>query len=533
MFVIVVSLLIASQAIPLSAPASSNTASQAVGLALTIIPPKLPADGSTYPAAVVSLVDANGLPSMALSNLTVFLTSSQTGIASVPSTVKILAGSEYVVANASTTLTPGSTTISASSYGLASAFAPLTTAIPSGFPSILRVFVSPATFLRRADTGSVRVELVDSAGFPSKAISPVTALLSSSNATVASLKQGSLTINPGEFYATGTFSTGVDSGQAVISASSTGYGSGLAVVTVVPPKYCTGSCGPSKLLLKLVPGTLPRDGLTYSALEVGLATSLGEPAVSSSDTIVQLFSGASDVISVPSLIMIPAGNISVLVPLTTSSLQGQSSITATSSSLLPSNVTVTTVIPAPSKLAAYIAPMTPSGSSTFQLASSRPILVVQLQDSNGNPARARVLTNINVTSSNSSMVSGPLHLSIGVGLDCVFTYLAASGSGQSELTASSQGLSPSLVSLLLTEPQATTTTITSTETYYSTVTSIATSTTVVTFPTTTTTATSFTTATVTTTASVSTFAYASLGATTLVILVVAALAAWVLKGRRP
>jgi hypothetical protein len=56
---------------------------------------------------------------------------------------------------------------------------------------------------------------------------------------------------------------------------------------------------------------------------------------------------------------------------------------------------------------------------------------------------------------------------------------------------------------------------------------------VVTFPTTTTTATSFTTATVTTTASVSTFAYASLGATTLVILVVAALAAWVLKGRRP
>jgi hypothetical protein len=455
--VAVVSLLLASQAIPSSVAVTSKVPSLAVGLALTIIPPKLPADNGTYPAVVVSLVDSNGLPSAALTPLTVFLTSSSTNIASVPDIVTIPAGSEYVVVNAVTTPTPGSTSITASSHGLESAFATLTTAIPSGFPSILKVFVSPTTFLRRADTGTVRVELVDSAGFPSKAITPVTALLSSSNASVARLNQGSLTITPGEIYATGSFDTSANSGQAVITASSTGYGSRPAFVTVVSPKYCTGSCGSSKLLLRLLPGTLPTDGLTYSALEVGLATSLGEPAVSSSDTIVQLFSDESDIISVPTLVTIPAGNISVLVPLTTSSLQGQSSITVTSSSLLPGNVTVTTVIPAPSKLAAYVAPMTPSGSSTFQLASSRPILVIQLQDSNGNPARARVLTNITVTSSNSSMMSLPLHLSIKVvkvgqsyvGQDYVRTLLNASGSGLSVLTASSQGLLSSQVNLQL------------------------------------------------------------------------------------
>lgn len=445
MLVTVVSLLLASQAILPSMAASSNVPSQAVGLALTIIPPKLPANGGIYHAVVVSLVDSNGFPSAALSDLTVYLTSSRTNIASVPGTITIPAGHEYVVANATTTPTPGSTAITASSHGLDSSFAQLTTVTPSGFPSKLVVFVSPSSLLSRPDTGTVRVELVDAAGFPSKALTSVTALLSSSNVKIANLTQASLRISPGQIYATGTFKTSTYSGQAVITASSTGYGSGGAIVTVVPPNYCTSSCGSSELLLKLVPETLPADGNTYSVLEAGLATTAGQPAVSSSDTIVQLFSNAPDVVSVPAFVTIPAGSISVLAPLTTSSLQGHASITASSSSLLPSNVNVTAVIPAPSKLQAYVAP-----PSTFVTSvGNSPILVIQLQDSNGNPARARVATGITVTSSNSSMVSGPIHLSIGVGVDYVSTLLTVSGSGQSVLTAVSSGLSSSQVSLQL------------------------------------------------------------------------------------
>jgi hypothetical protein len=443
--VIAMSLLLASQVIPPSVAAISNIPSQAVGLELTIIPPKLPADNGTYSAVVVSLIDSNGLPSAALSNLTVFLTSSQTNIASVPNNITIPAGSEYVVAKAKTTPTPGTTAITASSHGLASSYAQLTTDTPSGFPSKFKVFVSPSDFLRRADIGTVRVELLDAAGFPSKAITPVTALLFSSNVSVASLDQGSLTINPGNIYATGTFHSTSSSGQAVITATSTGYGSGYAIVTVVPRNYCPSSCGPSKLLLKLVPGTLPTDGRTYSALEVGLATNLGEPAISSSNTIVQLSSDTPGVVSVPDFVTIPAGNISVLAPLTTSSLQGIASITASSSSLVPGNLSVRTVIPAPSKLQAYVAPP----SSFVSSAGNSPILVIQLQDSDGNPARARNVTDITVTSSNSSMVKGPLQMSVGVGVDYVLVHLAVSGSGQSVLTASSQGLSSSQVDLQL------------------------------------------------------------------------------------
>jgi hypothetical protein len=268
-------------------------------------------------------------------------------------------------------------------------------------------------------------------------------LLSSSDVSIANLDQNSLTINTGDIYATGTFQSNSNSGQAVITASSTGYVSGGAIVTVVSP--CSGSCGPSKLLLKLVPGTLPTDGRTYSALEVGLATSGGKPAVSSLNTIVQLVSDTPDVVSVPDFVTILAGSISVLAPLTTSSLQGHSSITAVSSSLLPGNSSVKTVIPAPSVLQAYLAP-----PSTFVTSvGNSPILVIQLQDSSGNPARARVVTDITVTSSNSSMVSGPIHMSVEKGLDYVSTHLTVSGSGQSALTVSSQGLSSSHVNLQL------------------------------------------------------------------------------------
>ena len=433
--------LLVFPAIPFSGAVTSSIPSQAVGLVVTVIPPRLPADSGTYGAVVISLVDPNGLPSAAISNVTVFLTSSQTNIASVPSEINITVGDEYVVADATTTLTPGSTTITASSHGLNSAFAQLTTATPSGYPSSLLVFVSPSGLLKRADTGIVRVEVVDGSGAPSKALTPIVAHLSSSNTTVATLRETSLTINPGQIYATGTFATSSNPGQAVISASSTNYTSGYALVTEVKSQ----SSPPDKLVLRLVPGTLPTDGLTYEALQVGLANKTGGPAVSTSDTIVQLFSSSPGVVSVSPFVMIPAGNISVLANLTSSSLQGNSIITASSSSLLPDNITVGTVIPAPSKLQAYLAP-----PSTFASASgNRPILVVQLQDSNGNPARARVTTNITVTSTNSSMIAGPLSLSVSKGQDFVSTLLNVTGSGQSVLTASAQDLSSSEVTFTL------------------------------------------------------------------------------------
>ena len=455
-------LLLAVQLLPASAT-TSTVPGQAVSVVLTIIPPRLPADGGVYPAVVVSLVDAGGLPTASLQNLTVFLTSSQTNIASVPDSVMIPAGQEYAIANATTTTTPGVAMITAHSEGLKSPDpSPLTTVTPSGYPSKLVVFTSPAVFLPRSDVGVVRVEVVDQAGLPSKAITSIPVLLSSSNASIASLTQSSLTIQVGSILADGSFST-LNSGNAVITGTSTGYSSGSALVTVNAPGACTGSCGPYKLALRVVaagsPGALPTDGLDYNVLEVGLQTSSGTPIVSSSDVIVQLTSDQSAVASVPGLVTIPAGSISALASVATSALAGTANVTATAASLFPATIQVKTVIPAPSKLQAYVAPPA-SAYSTF---GSYPILVIQLQDSAGNPARARQDTNIVVTSSNASLLSSFVTLGISTGSDYVFSYLHTKGVGTGDLTASSQDLlsskaslvsvaSPLVVRLLLTSP---------------------------------------------------------------------------------
>ena len=433
-------LLLAVQFVPTSVAASA-VPGQATNVVLTIIPPKLPADAGVYPAVVVSLADSSSLPTVALQNITVFLTSSQTNIAGVPDMVTISAGQEYAIANVTTTTTPGIAMITAHAEGLNSlAPAPVMTVKPSGYPSKLLVFTSPSTFLPRADTGVVRVEVVDDAGLPSKALSDIPVSLSSSNASIASLAQTSLTIPSGSILADGSFNT-LDPGGAVISAISEGYSSGAALVTVDKADACQGACLPYKLALRVVaggtPGTLPTDGETYKVLEVSLQTSSSTPSISSSDTVVQLSSDNPNVASVIDFVTIPAGSISALAEITTSALAGIANITATAAGLVPATVPVQSVIPAPSRLQTYVAP---SDGSAFSSNGNYPILVVQLQDSSGNPARARQDTSIIVTSSNSSLLKSFVTLGISTGNDYVFNYLHTKGTGQSVLTASSQDL---------------------------------------------------------------------------------------------
>ena len=304
-------LLFTVQFLPASA-ATSNVPGPAINVVVTIIPPKLPADGGIYPAVIVSLTDSSSLPTAALQNITVFLTSSQTNIAAVPDSVTIQAGQEYAIANVTTTITPGTAEITAHAEGFNSPPpSTVTTVKPSGYPSRLLLFTSPSTFLPRADTGLVRVEIVDDAGLPSKAISPITVSMTSSNASIATLPQPyTLTIAAGSIFADGSFST-LASGTAVITGISEGYTSGTVPVTVNKPGICSGSFGPYRLGMKIVAGgtigTLPSDGSTYKVLEVGLQTSSGTPTTSSSDTVVQLTSDNPDVASVPTLITIPAG----------------------------------------------------------------------------------------------------------------------------------------------------------------------------------------------------------------------------------
>jgi Bacterial Ig-like domain (group 1) len=150
-------------------------------------------------------------------------------------------------------------------------------------------------------------------------------------------------------------------------------------------------------------------------------------------------------VSVVSSVTLDTGTISTLTTVQTSISPGTANITSYSQGYTGSSVTVTTEIPAPYKLAIYVAPnpkiVTPLES---------PIMAVQLQDAGGNPARAKADTSILITSSNASLVGGNIpSLLIPKGDDFNETQLSLAESGSTTLTASTSGLVTSQVTINL------------------------------------------------------------------------------------
>jgi hypothetical protein len=419
-------------------------------LVIQSVPPNLPADGKQYQSIVISLQDIHNRPSLAVVPIIVNLFSSQPNVAAVNATVAIAAGHDYTMATLTTTNTPGTTVITASSTGFQSAFVAVLTVTPSGLASELRVFPAPASILSNPgeSDGLIYVELQDQTGLPAKSATDVQVQLSTSAPLVVGLPVNNVTIPAGQIYATVTYalpSTSV--GSATISAFSTGFSSGNAVVNVISS---TGNVPCCKVVVKGVLETqsqtsiiLPADGRSYSALEVLLVDVLGNPVrAPSGGLLIQLSSSKNTVASVPSSVFLPSGSSFEITNAFTGFLAGVSNITAFSQGYIGSSTTVQTVIPAPSKLNIYVAPTPKILSSLDQV-----VLVVQLQDSAGNPARAKAGTTILVTSSNSTVVSPTLFLTINKGDDFISTLVKASAVGTTTFTASSSGLSSSQVVL--------------------------------------------------------------------------------------
>lgn len=635
-----------SSGLAVSSQLAKGGRNSAVSLNLTIIPQRLPADGKTYPAVVVTLRDSSEDPSVALNATTVYLTSSQASVGTVESPIVIPAGFSFVIANFNTTVTPGTTTITASATGLESATANIETNTPSGFASNLKVTPVPGSvFSRPGGTGSLVVQLQDETGLPAKAAfdtnitisssnnayvqpdvksivvpagadvavvnytvgytigsafvtasasgfnsgtaqvgivgsppyylkvsaqpsnvvtsgsgrvvvwledpsgnparapSPIPVDVTSSNLTVAEIAPGSqtLVIPAGQTEAIANFTSTVDEGKAIITASAQGLLSGFdniqtfaptgvastleiydapnpvladsstynaIVVSVVnatgaPEKvkssvlinltssatavgtvsqsisipaggewatasftstFLVGSTvltasaqnlvsdevsqasyGPIPVSVLVVPSvrSLPADGGTYSGLVVELEDINGNPAVAPSDTVVQVASSRPDVIRVDSPIVLKAGQSYSFVSLTTGLSPGSANVTASASGYAASSALLGTVVPAPTKLAAYIAPSETINSTLA--ADAR--LTVQLQDIDGFPAQARQTTNIVVTSSNSSVFKQPMLLSISPGVDYATVPLQTSTFGNTNLTVSSPGLGSSSAAL--------------------------------------------------------------------------------------
>jgi hypothetical protein len=407
-------------------------------LVVTSLPPTLPADNKSYRSIVVSLEDINFRPSLALSPIRVNLRSSELNVGIVNLTVTIPIGQDYVIATMTTTNIPGATEITASTPNLLPGFATVTTVTPSGLASALRVFSVPDKVFPNT-RGVIVVELLDDTGLPAKSATGVTVSLESTNPSVVLYDQSTLTIRPGQFYTTVGYTAGPDAGStATVSAFSPGYAAGQGQISVVNPGsapfevYIRGlfSTNNKKAMI------MPADGQVYSALEVSLVDNTGVPVPAPpSGVAVQLSSSKNTVIGVNGTVVIPGGQSWTVTQLQTGILQGSSNVTAFAQGYLGSSTDISAVIPAPSRLALYVDPNVKITTGTTE-----PLLVVQLQDSNGVPARAKAPTSVLVTAANASVTQGSLTLNITKGEDFVSTFLRTKETGSTVLTASSSGL---------------------------------------------------------------------------------------------
>ena len=356
MALFVVILLFSPLGVASGAPQSSGTP---FSIALTILPQKLPADGNVYPAVLVSLIDSAGLPTIALNDTTVLLTSSLESVGRVQSSAVIAVGRAFTAANFTTTSAPGTTVITATAAGIRTVSATVTTVVATGYPTHLSIIALPDTVPARG-SGRLEIELQDDLGLPAKAISDTTVSLFSSNTKVLNLTQSTSLIASGEFVQLADYTTGLVPGSASVTASASGFASGVTI----PPVTVLG-LAPLALKLfaqpdKIVQCVLPATSCT-GRLVIALTDLLGDPARAQRDITVQVRSSNNTAITAPSSAIIKAGNISVVssyTAVTTSSGSGQAVIAVSSPGLKSDFSTIYTNKPVglPTQLALFVGP---------------------------------------------------------------------------------------------------------------------------------------------------------------------------------
>lgn len=228
------------------------------------------------------------------------LTSSQPGIATVPTTVSIAAGLTSAIVEVSA-LAVGSTVITASSQGMQSSTATVTVTSGLGTIGVPAVWsISPG------QTGNFQATLT-----PSAPASGLTLTFTSSDTTKVKLDSSTTTISGGESFASVQLS-GVAAGTANVTVSAPGY---APATTQVQVAAATGSGA-------FLPGIMAMNsGITQTVmLSLGPQSPAGKT--------VYLSSSNTSIVKVPPTAVVPANSYYVDIPVTAVA-GGSATVTAT------------------------------------------------------------------------------------------------------------------------------------------------------------------------------------------------------------
>ena len=417
---------------------------------------------------VVALTDLNGNPTRAENSIQVQIRSSNLAIVDTAETVTIPKGAISAIANFTVTQQAGTATMTASAPNLQSGITTIISALPGELspsictpsgsnqtPCYLAIFTGPNPVLAD-DSSSSSVVVALQLALPGQPVEPainttgVTQVTLTSSVTgVGNFSKIVFSIPEGQNWYAVDFNSTFQVGSTQLTASADNF---LPIQTAL----ATFGPVPAQVIIKSVLGDLPADGNSHPALELTLEDAVGAPAIASTPIAVNLTSANSAIAQVAPVV-IPTGEASILVNATSGFVQGSANVTAIESGFTTGYVTsstiVTTVIPAPSALAAYA----PPGGTILASSSGKPVQVVaiQLQDASGHPARARSPTNITLSSSNRTMFSAPIPVEINVGEDYALVPLTPLVAGTATFSIYSSGLaSTSLTLTFLASPVA-------------------------------------------------------------------------------
>jgi len=271
-------------------------------------------------------------------------------------------------------------------------------------PSKLKIYIGPTSVLADNNTyNCVFVQLQDSSGQPTRALQDTAISLSSSAAGIGTVDQ-TTTIPKNATYASANFTSTFIPGTTTVTATASGYATVQASITTIGPfPYTTAVYG--------FPSILPADGGNYSAIMVQLQDSSGSPARAPNDVQISLFCSNAMAGTVTSNITIPEGQTYAIANFTTTTTPSTATITAVGHGYTSTQTTITTQNVTASgpadQFKIFVGP-------TEVLADNNAYkqIAIELQDASGNIANATSDTAITVASSDETIASTDLEITI-------------------------------------------------------------------------------------------------------------------------
>jgi hypothetical protein len=342
--------------------------------------PNVLADNNTYRCIYVQLQDVNGKISRATQDIVVGLSSSQTNIGTVDSSITIPQGETFAQADFTSTYYPGSTTISASATGFTTVLSTITTVGP--IPSALALYGIPSTLPSDGNTyPALMIHLQDSSGNPARAPhGGIQVALTSSNTSIGQVTQNVI-IPQGDTYAIASFTTTTLAQTEAkiqpvnVTATAQGYAPSQLTISTTPIAQ-----NPTKLKIFAGPPKISADQNSYNIVAIQMQNASGFAAQRIENTNVNLASSDRSICQIND-ITIAAGKCYELVSITTTYKPGSTSITATANNFPLTSQTIITFGFTASKLAIYCLPANlPSDGASYKN------IQLQLQDAQGRPA---------------------------------------------------------------------------------------------------------------------------------------------------